>query len=397
MPIPLTCNARTDSAASLDVSRLKALSDVAPDEWNRLAGDSNPFVSHAFLSALEEHDCLGDHGWRPYHLTITRGSSLVAAAPLYLRDNSFGEFVFDWNWADAYERAGGAYYPKLVSAIPFSPVCGPRLLIDPACGEPDRVRELLVRQIIELTDQLELSSFHCLFPAETDADSFLKHRLLPRKTLQYCWFNRGYRDFGDYLDALNSKRRKEILRERRHVREAGVEIIRLTGREIQEHHWRTFYAFYCSTFHRRWGSPRFTLKFFQSLSSNLPDQTLLILAHKEGRYIAGAFAMIGMDTLFGRHWGCTEDVRFLHFELCYYQTIEHCIGLGLKRLDAGVQGEHKLTRGFEPLIRHPGFRAAIADYLVSETRDLDAYVDALKHHLPFRMSAATRSADSTET
>jgi hypothetical protein len=329
---------------------------------------------------------------------------MVAAAPLYLRDNSFGEFVFDWNWADAYERAGGTYYPKLVSAIPFSPVRGPRLLIDPSCTDPDAVRDLLIRHIIELADQLELSSFHCLFPREVDAAGFLQHRLLARKTLQYCWYNRGYRDYNDFLGALNSKRRKEILRERRHVRESGVEIVRLTGHEIREQHWQAFYTFYCSTFHRRWGSPRFTMEFFQSLSRSLPDRTLLILARRQGRYIAGAFAMIGTDTLYGRHWGCTEDIRFLHFELCYYQTIEHCISLGLERLDAGVQGEHKLSRGFEPVaavschwIRHPGFRAAIEEYLAGETLDFDQYVESLRHHLPFTAPATARSADSKKT
>ena len=398
------CTSSPDASAGTQVAWLNSLSEVAREDWDRLAGSADPFVSHTFLSALEECDCLAGHGWRPCHVAVRSGSAIIAAAPLYLRDNSFGEFVFDWNWADAYERAGGSYYPKLVSAIPFSPVRGPRLLINPSCENPQAARDLLVRSVVDFADELELSSFHCLFPREIDVQSLLHHGMLPRKTLQYCWFNHGYRDFRDFLDALSSKRRKEIVRERRHVREAGVEIERLTGRDIQDDHWQTFYKFYCSTFHRRWGSPRFTLDFFRSLSDRLPDQTLLILARSHGRYIAGAFAMIGTDTLYGRHWGCAEDVRFLHFELCYYQTIEHCISLGLERLDAGVQGEHKLSRGFEPVpavschwIRHPGFRAAIEDYLARETAGFDQYVEALKLHLPFNASRSVQSADSTVT
>lgn len=392
MPISAPRNTAAANYAAPRADWVHDLDAVEPGAWNRVAGTADPFVSHEFLSALERTDCLPEHGWFPCHLTLTSENTLIAAAPLYLRSNSFGEFVFDWNWADAYERAGGEYYPKLVSAIPFSPVLGPRLLVDPLCSDPGTLRDLMIRHIIGLAESRQLSSFHCLFPVVDDARSLLEHGLLPRKTVHYCWHNHGYRDFADFLDSMKSRRRKEIQRERRHVRESGVEIERLSGSDIKDHHWETFYEFYCSTFHRRWGSPRFTLDFFRALSSTLPDRVLLILARRNRRYVAGAFAMQGQDRLYGRHWGCSEDLRFLHFELCYYQTIEHCIDLGLLRLDAGVQGEHKLNRGFEPAaaischwVRHQAFRAAIDDYLVRETSGVDQYVEALRRHLPFKV------------
>jgi predicted N-acyltransferase len=239
-----------------------------------------------------------------------------------------------------------------------------------------------------------LSSFHCLFPADPDADALVRQGLLVRITCQFHWVNRGYRDFQDFLDNLTSKRRKQIRRERRAVQEAGVEIVRLTGAEAGECEWRDFYRFYCSTFERRWGSPRLTLSFFESLSDRLPRETLLILARRNGRNIAGAFAMRGGRGLFGRHWGCAEELPFLHFELCYHQTIEHCIREGLEFVDAGVQGEHKLSRGFEPVgmrschwLGHAGFRRAVRDYLDREIPVVEDHISMLRSHLPFKAAA----------
>ncbi|MBI2994111.1 MAG: N-acetyltransferase [Gammaproteobacteria bacterium] len=378
-------------SAELEIRQLDGLHDIRPADWDRLAGGGNPFLRHAFLHGLEEHDCLDAHGWQPCHLAAWSGSRLVGALPLYLRSNSYGEFVFDWAWADAYQRAGGRYYPKLVSAIPFTPVCGPRLLIDAEFPGAAAVREQLAAAALHFAERHALSSVHCLFPPADDEPTFERNGFLRRKTCQFHWFNRGYRDFQDFLDALTSKRRKAIRRERRAVGEAGVNIERLDGRDVTDPHWRRFYEFYCSTFHRRWGSPRLTLPFFMSLSRRMPEQTLLILASRRGRCIAGAFAMLGDDAIYGRHWGCEEDLPFLHFELCYYQTIDLCIERRLSRVDAGVQGEHKLSRGFAPIaassfhwLRHPGFRAAIEDYLKQETREVDAYMESLEFHLPYR-------------
>lgn len=377
--------------AALEVRQHEGVRAIPAAEWDRLAGRDNPFLRHAWLAGLEEFDCLGAHGWIPCPFTVSEGGRLAGAALLYLRTNSTGEFVFDWAWADAYERAGGRYYPKLVSAIPFTPVRGPRFLVDPEHPRPDAVRGALLAAVLDFCEDRHLSSFHCLFPGEDDCAYLGAQDLLSRLTCQFHWFNRGYRDFDDFLDALNAKRRKQIRRERREVRKDGIEVRRVPGREVTPADWATFHGFYCSTFERRWGSPRLTLPFFESLGARMPDETLLILAHREGRCIAGAFAMCGDRVVHGRHWGCSEERPFLHFELCYYQTVEHCIERGMDSVDAGVQGEHKVLRGFEPValrsfhfIRHAAFRNAVRRHVEYETREVEATVDALARHLPWR-------------
>lgn len=393
--LPIRLNADV-SPGMWRVQQVQRLSDIPAAHWDALAGSENPFVSHAFLSGLEEHDCLIAHGWRPCHFVVFSGTTLLGALPLYLRGNSHGEFVFDWSWAEAYERAGGRYYPKLVSAIPFTPVSGPRFLVHDEVKHPDEMRALLLESVLEFAQRNRLSSWHCLFPDAPTSDWLGNAELLPRHTCQFHWHNPGYRDFQDFLDTLSSKPRKQIRRERRGVAEAGVEILRLIGAEITPELWQVFYTFYCSTFAQHWGSPRLTLPFFQSLSEKLPHQTLLILARQDGDWIAGAFALLGSHTLFGRHWGCTREVPFLHFELCYYQTIEHCIQLKLRSVDAGVQGEHKLPRGFEPVaalsfhwLRDPGFRTAVQHYLDQERLQVRQYVDDLRLHLPYRQAVTT--------
>lgn len=313
--------------------------------------------------------------------------------PLYIKSNSHGEFVFDWSWAEAYERSGGRYYPKLVSAIPFTPVRGPRLLIDLAADDVKAIQQSLLEGATELARETLMSSLHFLFPADADTELLTAHSLLRRKTIQFHWRNNDYRDFADFLDALSTKKRKEIRRERRSVVEQGIDVEILDGAKITCAQWDIFYEFYCSTFERRWGSPRFTREFFYSLSERLPRETLLILAYREGQPIAGAFAMLGARTLYGRHWGCSRQYANLHFELCYYRTIEYCIQHKLAGVDAGVQGEHKLSRGFEPVaawschwIRHPGFHSAIEAFLQRETPGVDAYIDELNRHLPYKQS-----------
>jgi uncharacterized protein len=378
-------------SSKLIISHQESLGTIAAEQWNQLSKQQNPFLRHEFLYGLETTKCLEPEGWIPRHITIETDGKLVAALPLYLRTNSYGEFVFDWAWADAYERAGGNYYPKLVSAIPFTPVCGQRLLVDKDFGESEQLRRIIIQHLLESAESAKVSSYHCLFPSVEDVDAFDEHHLLKRKGFQFHWHNQNYRDFQDFLDSLTAKKRNQIKRERRLAAETGIEVEILSGEDISEEQWQCFYVFYCSTFHRRWGNPRLTLDFFKLLSEKMPTSTLLILAKQEGEYIAGAFAMLSKDTLYGRHWGCSRQLPFLHFELCYYQTIDYCINNGLQTLDAGVQGEHKLSRGFDPVptwschwIRHAGFRASIDDFLNRETKEIDFYINHLNQHLPYK-------------
>lgn len=379
-------------ASTLKVVLQESLAVYSPEQWNCLVPDDNPFLRHEFLYGLESTGCLEPEGWFGRHITIEEEGKLVAALPLYLRSNSYGEFVFDWAWADAYERAGGRYYPKLVSAIPFTPVRGSRLLVDRTSSRAEKLKQLLVENLLDECRQNNLSSCHCLFPSHKELHFFSSQQFLTRKSFQFHWHNHGYSDFNDFLDTLTSKKRKQIKRERRQSIQAGIEINVLVGAEIDDAKWRIFYDFYCSTFYRRWGNPRLTLDFFRWLSEKMPESTLLILARQGSEYIAGAYAMLGEDTLFGRHWGCSQHLPFLHFELCYYQTIEYCINHGLKTVDAGVQGEHKLSRGFEPVqtwsshwIQHPGFRQAIDDFLQREGDEIDTYINYMKKHSAYRV------------
>jgi len=377
----------------LSVKQSGGLHTIDAESWNRLTDATNPFLRYEYLHGLEQYDCLSGHGWSPCHLLAYSGNVLTGALPLYLKTNSYGEFVFDWAWADAYERAGGRYYPKLVSAIPFAPVTGPRILVRNDCNSADEIKNLLLAGLLEIAGNNGLSSCHALFTDPEQESSFARAGFLPRLTCQFHWENRGYQDFQDFLDGLVSKKRKQIKRERKQVSETGITAEILTGTRIQEQHWQIFYDFYCSTFYRRWGSPRLTLEFFRSLGRNMPEQTLLLLAWHGKTCVAGAFAMRGEDTLFGRHWGCSEQFPFLHFEVCYYQMIEYAILNRLNRIDAGVQGEHKLSRGFQPVaavshhwIRHPSFRDAISGYLDRERAEIKWYIHSLNEHLPYKQA-----------
>lgn len=366
------------------------LSTIPSEQWQALESYNNPFLSYSFLSSLEIFNCLKNQYWQPAHVIIENDDELVGALPLYVKQDSYGEFVFDWAWADAYQRMGRNYYPKLVSAIPFTPVAGERLLVNP---KYDRIKTKLV--LIEAAQSLmkenPFSSLHILFPNDEDTQLLKDNEGLARLTCQFHWFNNNYRDFKDFTDCLTSKKRKKILKERREMQNSGVEIQRLSGNDITSEQWEIFYEFYASTFYKKWGEPRLTSDFFKSISDALPDQTLLILAKIKGETIAGAFAMNDDDTLYGRHWGCSQHLPFLHFEMCYYQTIEHTIEKGLKRLDAGVQGEHKIARGFQPVampsahwIKADDFRNAIANYLDKETTMMQEHIQSLKSHLPYK-------------
>ena len=380
----------------ITIKQTNSLNLVDKTNWQQLDINGNPFLNYDFLNGLERFKCLEGHGWEPCHLLVMAEDKLLGAMPLYIRDNSHGEFVFDWVWADAFEKAGGNYYPKLVSAIPFTPVCGPRILINRSMGKDREIKALIIKTVTELAEQSRLSSFHCLFTENDDQEALTNSGLLLRKTCQFHWHNRNYLDFDDFLQGLTSKRRKQIKRERARIKEENIDIVRLRGADITEEHWAIFYEFYCNTFYRRWGSPRLTLDFFHHLSTALPENTLLILAKQGKEYVAGAFAMLSDTTIYGRHWGCDRYLANLHFELCYYQTIDHCLENGLSSVDAGVQGEHKLNRGFEPFlaksghwISHTGFRNAIDDYLQRESAQMNAYVETLKVHLPFREIGCT--------
>ena len=372
------------------VRRVRSLTDIHFSEWNQLTGDTNPFLKHEFLSGLERYDCLTSHGWYPCHIIVESGKKLLAALPLYFKTNSIGEFVFDWQWAEAYENAGGKYYPKLVSAIPFTPVTGDRCLISPGLSKQE-FSKILIDAAKELANETQASGLHILFPETKKKKNMTNMEMMLRKGCQYHWLNQGYSDFEDFLGRLSAKRRKQIRKERKALATPEFNIQILRGNEITEHHWKTFHNFYASTFYKKWGEPRFTRKFLDSLSQSMPESVLLIMARHDNNYVAGALAFEGGNTLFGRHWGCSDDFKFLHFELCYYQTIEYCIEHGLYRLDAGAQGEHKIWRGFSPVetwsahwLINNNFSKAIGNFLKQETRYIDSYINDLAKHTAYR-------------
>jgi predicted N-acyltransferase len=353
--------------------------------WDRLA-DEHPFVSHAFLAALEESGSVGPGtGWTPAPILIEDESEhLVAAAPAYLKSHSRGEYVFDHGWADAWERAGGAYYPKLQVAVPFTPVPGPRLL-------GSRPQQLLAA-LEAVTVQNEISSAHITFLEDRDLAEAEQRGWLLRHGIQYHWFNRGYRDFEDFLDSLTSRRRKTIRKERSAARE-GLEFRALTGPDIGAAEWDAMWRFYQDTGSRKWGHPYLTREFFDRVGETLGDKLLLFLAYRLGMPIAGALNVIGPDALYGRYWGTIDEVRFLHFELSYYQAIEWAIGKGLASVQAGAQGEHKLSRGYEPVITrsahfipNPSFRRAVSNFLDEERDAVAAEAKWLRRELPYRSS-----------
>ncbi len=375
------------------IHRLDTLSAVAATEWNALVPEQNPFLSHEFLSALERHHCVGEAtGWVPWHLLCRDAhGQLLAAAPLYLKFNSYGEFVFDWGWAEAYRRQQLPYYPKLVAAIPYTPVTSPRLLLASPASHAEDAAHALLEHALEEARRQRWSSIHWLFPPPGELDRLQARGFLPRLGCQFHWQNRGYRDFQDFLDTLTAKRRKAIVRERRRVREAGVELVILTGREVSAAQWQQVHAFYRSTFQRLGGVATLTLAFFEDIAEALGERLVLVLASVQGRAIAAAVSLRSATTLYGRHWGCREEVDSLHFEACYYQGLEYCIAHGLHRFEPGAQGEHKIYRGFLPSlthsahwIAHAGFRQAIADFLERERPAVQAYAQDLLQHSPYR-------------
>lgn len=369
----------------------QSLEVIASERWNALEGTDNPFLRHEFLFALEQHGCIGAQvGWLPRYLFAEdEQRRLIGAVPLYLKYNSFGEFVFDWSWANAWERAGGSYYPKLIVAVPFSPVTGSRLLLRP--GAEETVANAFIQRIIALAQEWKVSSLHWLFPNQKDMQRLEGCGLLRRQGYQFHWRNRGYQNFDEFLESLTAKRRKEIKRERRQVQNQGVEIKVIHGDEASDLEWCAMYQFYCATFDAKGNYPALTLPFFKSLGQAMGLEIVLALAIRNGNLIAGAMYLRSQDTLYGRYWGCTETLMGVHFELCYYRGLEYCIKHHLQCFEPGAQGEHKISRGFLPTatwsahwLRDSGFHAAVADFLNQERRIIKQAMAELGGHSPYR-------------
>jgi uncharacterized protein len=360
---------------------------VDPVQWDSCAGSGNPFISHGFLAALEESgSAIAQTGWQPIPILVDGADGRLAGAlPAYAKSHSQGEYVFDHGWADAWARAGGRYYPKLQIAVPFTPVPGPRLLTS-----DEDIARTLIGAAEAVVERHGLSSAHATFLVESDIDRFRRAGWLIRQGTQFHWANHGYRDFDDFLGALASRKRKAIRKERAAAQQ-GLEIVRLTGAAITERHWDVFWKFYQDTGARKWGRPYLSRRFFSLLGERMGERVMLILAMRGDNPVAGALNLIGDDALYGRYWGCSEDIPFLHFELCYYQAIEAAIALGLARVEAGAQGEHKLARGYVPVptwsahyIPDPSFRAAVSDFLERERRAVEQEIAYLGEMAPFK-------------
>jgi predicted N-acyltransferase len=379
-----------DRPADLTLTLHTAIADIGAADWDACAGHDNPFVSHAFLSALEDSGSAGARtGWLPQHAALRDSAKqLLALVPMYAKSHSYGEYVFDHGWANAFERAGGSYYPKLQVAVPFSPVPGPRLLRRPGSGVSQAA---LGQAMVQACQALKLSSVHVTFCTEEDWSALGDAGWLQRRGMQFHWHNRGFSSFDDFLGLMASRKRKALRRERRDANNAGLVFRTLRGLDIRPAHWDAFYRFYTSTVDRKWGEAYLTRKFFPLLSERLGDKVVLMMAEHDGRTVAGALNLLGSDTLYGRNWGCRGDWPFLHFELCYYRAIDFAIEHGLKRVEAGAQGEHKIQRGYLPSptfsahwIGHSGFRRAIEQFLGEENQEIDMRMARLGELSPFR-------------
>ncbi|MGA0124575.1 MAG: GNAT family N-acetyltransferase [bacterium] len=381
---------QTDS--NLHQQVFHSLREVAPESWNRLIGDAFPFAEYDYLLALEEGHCVGiEPGWEPRYLTLWEGEQLQAACYLYRKTNSNGEYIFDWDWANAYQRYGQRYFPKLTSAVPFTPATGPKLLVAADASNPRELQQQLLASALELVQQEGCSSLHFLFIPAEEREIYEAAGLLLRHSFQFHWQNQGYGSFEDFLSRLRSKRRKEILRERRQVQEQGLEVILLRGEEIEPKLCRVMYDFYLTTIDRKWAMPYLSYEFFQYIFTHFRDQLVLALARKQGRWVAGTINYHKGPHLFGRYWGCRQDFRSLHFELCYYRLIEYAIEQGVQRFEAGAQGAHKIQRGFLPnltysahWIAHPAFHRAIGEFIEEEKRSIQSNIEDNPELSPYR-------------
>ena len=392
-----SCSRITPASVSATSMRVEYSSDIASIDaasWNEIAGDTNPFIQHDFLNALEQHDCLQQWGWYPQHCLLYDDDTLIGACPAYLKDNSYGEFVFDWAWADAYQRNGLEYYPKLVTAIPFTPAQGPRLLAHAnytdATGKQipaARIKTGLIDALTAYAEKNSLSSAHFLFCEDEDIALLSDAGLMLRYDYQYHWSNNGYSNFADFLAALTSKRRKNIRRERRFVAEADIHILLIDGTDLNDQQWELLYDYYRVTFMKKSGAATLTLDFFKAMAHRI----LAIFAIHKNSTVAAAICFKGRDKLYGRHWGCSESYDNLHFEVCYYSGIEYCIENKLQVFEPGAQGEHKIWRGFLPTrtrsahwIRDDAFKSAIKDFLHREAAAMEHHGELLSQSSPYR-------------
>jgi predicted N-acyltransferase len=369
---------------------VSSLAEIGEAAWSELLarqGDANPFLSYAFLHALHESGSAApDTGWLPQYLTLWDGDVLAAAMPLYVKSHSYGEYVFDWAWADAYHRNGLEYYPKLLSSIPFTPVTGPRLL-----GRDEPARAALIALLIEQQQAARMSSTHILYPTDEQAQQLEAAGFMLRSGVQFHWLNQGYADFEQFLSTLEHKKRKNIRAERRKVREAGVTLRQVGGKDVSEEDWRLFHRCYSNTYAEHHSSPYLNLDFFQRIGQTMPENILLVVAERDGQPVASSLVIHNEDTLFGRYWGALEHIPCLHFETAYYQPLEFCITQKIATFEGGAQGEHKMARGFLPQktwsahwLAHPDFADAIERFLERESGGIEAYIDELNDRNPFR-------------
>ncbi len=383
-----------DGGESVTLRVHARMGDIPSAAWDACAGAGDPFVSHAFLSALEESgSATPQTGWQPQHLTVAGGDGeLLGVAPLYLKSHSYGEYIFDWGWAEAYERAGGRYYPKLQVCVPFTPVAGRRFLIRPG-ADREAVFAALLTGMTTLAKRIGVSSLHVTFPTGDEWRRLGEAGFLQRVGHQYVWRNREYESFDDFLATLTARKRKAIRKERRTVAESGLVVRRLRGAEIEPTHWDAFDCCYRATAAHKWGHPYLTRAFFHAIGESMAERIVLVLAEDRGRPVAGALNLIGDDAIYGRNWGCVGDYPFLHFECCYYQAIEFAIANGLSRVEAGAQGEHKIQRGYLPVetysahwIADPGLEDAVGRFLARETAMVGHEMEALSELGPYRNS-----------
>jgi predicted N-acyltransferase len=377
----------------IQVRLVQGIEQIDALAWDACAGADQPFLSHAFLLALEASGAAtGETGWLPLHVVAERDGEIIACAPMYLKSHSYGEYIFDWGWANAYERAGGRYYPKLQVAVPFTPVPGPRLLTRPGV---DIARPALVQGLLSAAARIDCSSLHITFCQEPEWRELGDAGMMLRQGVQYHWHNRGYQSFDDFLGALKSSKRKMIKKERARVRDQDLTLETLTGDGITRDIWRHFYPFYLSTVDKRWGSAYLTRPFFERLGELMPERIVLVMARHDGRYVAGALNLLGSDTLYGRNWGCRQEFDFLHFEACYYAAIDFAIERGLARVEAGAQGQHKLQRGYEPVptysahwIKDRHFKSAVGHFLTQERAQMALETEELRTLLPYRQDGS---------
>lgn len=379
---------------------VESIAEIPQHIWDRCAAESSPFTSYAFLSSLERSGAVGEQsGWLPYHwIAKSDDNEIIAVAPCYIKLHSYGEYVFDWSWAEAYDDHNLDYYPKIINAVPFTPSAGKRLL----CQHDDQLptlTALFTKDIREACKALSLSSAHVLFPQQNQTEELVRHSMMKRTGVQFHWHNYGYRHFDDFLSGMKARKRKSIKKERKQREAQGINIRILEGTAATERDWQEFYRFYRTTYYKRSGHRGYLNQaFFLALGKAMPENLVLMFADRGNSSVAGALYIKSDSTLFGRYWGCSEHNEFLHFELCYYQGIDYCILHGLSHFDAGAQGEHKLMRGFEPVLTysvhhivHDGFRHAIADFLRRETPHILAYRDDAQRHLPYKEKDTTNN------